>query len=292
MRLAFAVCASWILTAVALPSSPLGARETTHLTFGVYTSDKPTVMFRKFKLILSSIEEKMAAQLDRDVKIKLQIYSRYRDAMLALVRGQVDFVRFGPASYVLVKEENPKIELLAIEENEGERRFQGVIFCRTDSSIESLRDLKGKRFAFGDENSTIGRFLAQAKLVEAGIHWDDLSHKEYLGRHDRVVTAVLHRRFDAGAAKIRTFRKYKDRGLRILESFDNVTKPWVAREGLDPDTLRELREALLSMKDPRALKSIGKKLSGFGRVRDSEYDFVRAGMKRARAFRPEKTASR
>lgn len=72
--------------------------------------------------------------------------------------------------------------------------------------------LRGQTFAFGDERSTIGRYLSQLLLVQHGIRADELLSYEYLGRHDRVGTAVGAGQFDAGALKESTFRKLKKKG--------------------------------------------------------------------------------
>jgi len=275
---AVAALLSVLVTARGLAEAPV------IVSFGVYTSDKPTVMYRMFKPVLSALEKRMEEELEERVKIKLQIYSTYDAAIEALVRGEVDFVRFGPSSYITAKQRNPGVQLLAIEEDEGNRRFNGIIFCRDNSQIQSLRDLEGKSFAFGDDNSTIGRYLSQALLVENGVRARDLSRYEYLGRHDLVVTAVLHGRFDAGAAKEGTFNKYKERGLREIVRFDNVTKPWVARSGLPPELTASLRRGLIAVRDPAVLQSLGKKLTGFAEVRDEEYEFVRIGMEKSKEF--------
>ena len=137
------------------------------LTFGVYTSDKPSEMYKKFKPMLRYIEDEIADRIEDAPQIKLKIYSTYELALKAFINDEVDFVRFGPASYVIAKQKNPDVRLLAIEENKGQRRFNGIILVREDSSFGSLTELRGKSFAFGDENSTIGRYLSQAKLVEA-----------------------------------------------------------------------------------------------------------------------------
>jgi phosphonate transport system substrate-binding protein len=254
------------------------------LTFGVYTSDKPSEMYKKFKPMLRYIEDEIADRIEDAPQIKLKIYSTYELALKAFINDEVDFVRFGPASYVIAKQKNPDVRLLAIEENKGQRRFKGIILVREDSSIRSLKDLLGKSFAFGDENSTIGRYLSQAELVEAGITARDLESYDYLGRHDKVVAAVLHGKYDAGAAKESTFAKYKEKGLRELKSFDNVTKPWVARGGITEEHFISLQNVLLDTKNPDVLKTFSKSLSGFAPCEDSEYDFVREGMKRSEGF--------
>ncbi len=282
MRTANVVFAFLLITAA--PPLELRGAESDGLQFGVYAADKPSSVFRQFKPVTRHLEDRMTRALGRPVKVRLKIFKTYEEANNALVSGAVDFVRFGPASYVIAKRRNKDIRLLAIEENKGKRRFQGVICVRAKSPIRTLADLKAKRFAFGDENSTIGRYLSQAKLRRANVWAGDLKGFAYLGRHDKVVTSVLHGKFDAGAAKISTFRKYEKKGLRILTTFDNVTKPWVARAGLDDRVFTALRDALLQTNDETVLRAVGKKLSGFGQVTDSEYDFVREGMSLSAEF--------
>jgi phosphonate transport system substrate-binding protein len=255
------------------------------LNFGVYTSDKPSEMYKKFRPMLKYLENTASRKLNNRTKIKLRIFKTYEGARDALVEGEVDFVRFGPASYILAKERNPGISILATELNNGKKIFQGIIFVRSDSPIKTLAGLKGKSFAFGNQFSTIGRYLSQAELVRAGIFSGELEKYEYLDRHDRVATAVLHGKFDAGAAKERTFSKYAEKGLRALKTFDNVTKPWVARAELKPEVVEALRTGLGVLTDKRILITLGKSLTGFDeKVDDSTYDFVRQGIKNSEDF--------
>ena len=275
-----------LLISVGLPG-PIAAEDDeapASLDFGVYTSDKPSTMFAKFKPILAQLESSMSARLDRKVRIKLRIFNTYEGATDALVRGDIDFARFGPASYVLAKARDENIRVLAKELNEGKDRFEGVIVVRKDDAAQSLADLKGRRFAFGDSQSTIGRFLSQALLADAGLRWSDLSKAEYLERHDRVATAVLQGDFDAGAVKIETFAQYEKQGLRSLVRFWNVTKPWVARSGLSEEIYTSLGDALIAVKDAGVLSKISSGVTGFAKAQDPDYELVRRGMKRADEF--------
>ena len=261
------------------------AQDPLQLTFGVYTSDMPTDMYRMFKPTLVYLEQSMSASLSKPVKIKLRVFNNYEEARKHFVNGEVDFVRFGPSSYIRAKKENPGISLLVMEEQEGDFKFMGVIFTRSDSGINCLNDLKGKSFAFGDQDSTIGRWLSQKYLVEAGIYKQDLSKEtKYLERHDRVVAAVLSGKFAAGAAKESNFTKFKKEGLKELVTFPNVTKPWVARSKFDPGVSSAIQENLLKLKDKKILDPIGEKITGFGPVKDADYDEVRKGMDKSLEF--------
>jgi phosphonate transport system substrate-binding protein len=275
--------------ALASLAAPLGAQvkqkstETLSLTFGVYQTDKATVMYRMFTPILESIQDDVSKRLERPVDIQLTIFRSYDDGIAALVEGRVDFVHFGPASYIKAKELNPDVQLVAMEHENGEKRFKGVIAVGKNSPIHTIADLKGKRFAFGDKNSTIGRFLVQAELVSHGIHEKDLAGFKYMERHDQVASAVELGDFDAGSVKVGTFKKYEEKGtLRKLCEFDNVTKPVVARAGLDAQVFAALQQAFYALKDESVLKEL--KITGFLPTSDAEYDFVRKGMKKAEAF--------
>jgi len=253
------------------------------LSFGVYQSDKATVMYRSFTPVLEALTASMESALGRPVDIKLTIFQSYEDGIESLARGEVDFVRFGPASYITAKARQSDIELIAMETESGDKRFKGLIIVQKESPIRTIADLRGKRFAFGDPNSTIGRYLVQAELIKAGITGKDLKDFQYLGRHDTVVKAVEIGDFDAGSVMQQTFEKANAKGtLRVLASFDNVTKPWVARKGLERSTFEAIQAGLFALKDPAVLKEL--KITGFVPTSDDEYRLVREGMKLAEEF--------
>jgi phosphonate transport system substrate-binding protein len=251
------------------------------LTFGVYQSDKATEMYRKFTPVIESIQVDVEKRLGRPTDIEIQIFKTYEDGIDALCKGTVDFVRFGPSPYILAKRKNPALELIAMELEDGKKQFNGCIVVPKDSKITSLAELRGKSFAFGDRNSTIGRYLVQEHLLKEGIHAMDLGRQEYLERHDKVAAAVLAGEFEAGAVKESNFEEAKGQ-LRALVIFPNVTKPWVARAGLSQEIVGGVRGALLDLKDPLALKSL--KVSGFAETSDKEYESVQQSMKAAEAF--------
>ncbi len=251
------------------------------IKFGIYTSDKPSVMYKKFKPVLKYLETELSKQ-GLDYKIGLKIYPTYGKAIDGLAKGEYDFARFGPASYILAKEQNKDIKLLVMEINKGKKRFNGVFIVKKESLINTLEDLKGKKVAFGSDKSTIGRYLSQSELLKHGISSEELTSFKYLGRHDKVALAVVNSDFDAGVVKEKTFKAYKERGLRILAVFDNVTKPWAVKANMDKKLYVALKESMLNLKDKKVLKIF--KGDGFIPTNDSEYNFVREGMNLSKRF--------
>lgn len=245
------------------------------LTFGVYTADKPSTVVRQFRPVLGAIERGMSDQRGDKVTISMQVAKSYDEGVQDLTEGRVDFSQFGPASYISAKRMNPGVEILAAEAKKGKKVFNGVICVHPDGKIKSVNDLKGGKFAFGNENSTIGRYLSQLYLLENGIQAKDLAEYAYLDRHDKVGAAVAVGNYDAGALKESTFNKLKKKGkpLKALATFPNVTKPWIARAGMQPSVLKQLRQALLTMDDPKAFKALKK--DGFLSASDDDYDQIR-----------------
>ncbi len=254
------------------------------LKFGVYTSDKPTTMVKMFRPLLNAIEEQLTAKLGEPTSISLQVASSYDQGIEDLTSGKVDFSRMGPASYITSKKRNPQLRLLAMESKKGKKIFYGIICVQEQSPVTELAQLKGHSFAFGNERSTIGRYLSQHLLTKQGVHANDLASYKYLGRHDRVGTAVGAGQFDAGALKEGTFKKLKAKGVKIRElaRFPNVTKPWIASSKMNSELFAMLKETLLEITDPVALKSIKKQ--GFLAANDSDYIRIRESMQKNSDF--------
>ncbi|MBQ4824309.1 PhnD/SsuA/transferrin family substrate-binding protein [Leisingera sp. HS039] len=256
----------------------------TELVFGTYAADKPTATVKKYQPFLSFLSGRMSEELGEPVSIRLKIAKEYGEGIRQLAGGEVDFARFGPASYVHVMKENPEIRIVAMESKNGGKRFKGVIVVHKDSSVRSVEDLAGLSFAFGDELSTIGRYLAQEYLLEAGISGADLHEYAYLGRHDLVGEAVGAGKFSAGALKESTFKKLVAKGvpIRVLASFDNVTKPWLASEAMPQAVMEAMRKVMLSSDNEEIVRRISK--NGFLLGVDDDYDIIRRAMERSLAF--------
>ena len=280
---------AFLLASSALLTSPmLNAEQSTAdvltLSLGLYTSNKPSTMVRKFRPIVQQLEQEMSARLGKTVSIRMQLAKNYQQGIEHLTAGKVDFSRFGAASYVEAKKSNPDLQILAMESKGRAKVFYGIIATHVDNTMESVTELAGGSFAFGDQQSTIGRFLSQQYLAANGIGAKSLSHFEYLGRHDVVGTRVGAGDFTAGALNESTFRKLLSQGepIRELARFPNVTEPWIARSGLDPEIFDALKQSLLEMTDEASLQTL--KISGFLEGDDSEFDVIRSAINNNEKF--------
>ncbi len=249
------------------------------LSFGAYSSDKPSAMVAQIRPSLDVIAKEMSAILGEPVAITMQVVRSYEAGVDLVVSGKVDFARLGAASYVTAIDQNPDLEILAMENKRGSKTFRGVICVRQDSDIAALGQLEGRSFAFGNMRSTLGRYLAQLTLFQSGILAQDLARYEYLGRHDKVGRAVGSGLFDAGAVEETVFAKLVKQGvpIRAIATYATATKPWVARQGLKARVKLALRQALLGLSDRSALQAL--RFDGFLAGDDSDFGATRQAIK-------------
>lgn len=254
------------------------------LVFGVYTSEKPSAMVRQMRPSLEALSKEATAVLGEEVEIKLDVVKTYLEGRAGLLSGRFDFMRLGPASYVLAKSEKPGLQLLAIENKKGKKMTNGIICVKSDSDITEISQLRGRTFAFGNKRSTLGRYYPQQALANVGITARRLARYEYLGRHDKVGRSVASGEFDAGALSESTFKKLIKKGIKIraIAKFPAPTKPWVARAGMSRRVQQALTQALLRLNDEKALKAL--RANGFMPVTDAEFDGVRKAIQQNQQF--------
>lgn len=259
------------------PASPLPRK----LVLGTYPSELPSEELEKIKPIRAGLEKRFWAAGYR-VDIDIHIFQSYEEAIQGLVSGKVDFARMGPVNYVLAKEQKPSLRLLAMETQNGSRLLTGYIFVPENSPVRTLKDLRGKAFAFGSPNSTTGRYYPQAALVEAGIYASDLAGFRYLQRHDKVFKAVGEGGFDVGASNEVTFQKYGvERKFRPIHTMKSPAHAWVARADLPTAAADWLVRALLGL-SAAELELLSR--DGLVAATDADFDRVRQTMKRAEHF--------
>lgn len=248
------------------------------LKFGLYATDKPSVLVKQFRPILDLLQIKVSTILGRPVTIRSTIVNSYEQGQDDIVSGAVDFSRLGPATYIAVKERDPGVQIIAMESIKGKKVFYGIICVPTDSPITQLKELAGTRFAFGNKSSTIGRYLSQLMLAKHNIKASNLMAFEYLGRHDKVGAAVAAKTFDAGALKESTFNAQVKKGFKIREiaRMENVTKPWVSASKLPAHVFRALQQGILDIEDKKALKYLRTDRLLIGH--DSDFDLIREAM--------------
>ena len=152
----------------------------------------------------------------------------YGELPAAVDEGQVDFTITNPSLYVDLESRFGATRITTLKNRRlgvGHIRFGGVIFRRSDRiDMQTLEDLKGKKFMAVDELAFGGWLVSLRYLLEKGVNpYKDFKELLFGGRHDAVVFAVQNGVADAGAIRTDTLERLDRRGEIDLEDFTVFT---------------------------------------------------------------------
>lgn len=208
----------------------------------------------------------------------------YAHVIEMIASGKVQMANLSPVPYVLAKRKNSQIKLLATElkrnKNNGELSdsYQGSILAlKSRNDIQTVEDLKEKKFGFVKLESSSGYKYPNAMLRERGIIPKQyFSNVYFLGGHPRVTDAIAAGSIDAGATWdfnwSQARKKHGDIYKTILDTSPIPNLCIVAHPSM-PKLLQAKIQELLIHIDPSLLQ--GLPAEGFVIRPDSFYDVVR-----------------
>lgn len=178
----------------------------------------------------------------------------------------------------------------------GHDYYQGMIVANRDSGINTVEDLKGKRFAFVDPSSTSGYMFPLKIVKDAGV---ELGNTTYAMKHDNVVTMVYQKQVDAGAAYYSAPSEdgtIRDARQRVQTQFPDVADkvkivaitekipndPFVFRKGLPTEVTSKFIAALKKYLETENGKSTFKNIysvDGLIDSTDADYNGLREMVK-------------
>jgi phosphonate transport system substrate-binding protein len=119
----------------------------------------------------------------------------YIETLEGLGNGTYDYALLGALTYVRA---HAKYGVVPLVQRDVDVEFHAVFITGMLSSIHSLKDLKGKQFAFGDVNSTSGHLIPYRELKKAGIDSETDLKFRYSGGHPLTAKLVETGTVDAG----------------------------------------------------------------------------------------------
>ncbi|GAC1500282.1 MAG: putative selenate ABC transporter substrate-binding protein [Vulcanimicrobiaceae bacterium] len=210
--------------------------------------------------------------------VRLIIPTNYAATVEAIGNEGVDLAYFGALTYVKA---NARYGARPLVQRMEDRAFHSLfIASATNDGLKSLKDLKGKTFAFGDVNSTSGHLIAIKELGEAGLNPDTDLRTRYTGNHTATAVAVASGQVDAGALDETVYRKLvADKTLDPAKARVFYTsKPfidyvWAVRKDLDSGLVTSIRHGFLQARDPKLLALL--RATRYVTANDREYDTIR-----------------
>ena len=246
------------------------------LRLSMIPTTDPGKMIREGQPLIAYLEK------ETGMKVEMTIPTNYAAVVEAIANDQVDIAYLGGFTYVQASKRAGVIPLL---QRDQDQNFHSLFITQPDSGINSLSDLNGRTFAFGDVNSTSGHLMPEYFMREANVEADVIAKAIYTGGHDGTALAVANQRVDAGALDETVYQKMIQDGkldpakVKVFFTtppfFDYV---WVARKGLDAKLAEAFSSAFLrldaSEPQQRAVLDV-MRAKKYVRANDSDYDKLR-----------------
>jgi phosphonate transport system substrate-binding protein len=188
-----------------------------------------------------------------------------------LSQGAYDIAYMNPYHYIYYSEQ-AGYRAFAHQLN---KKLQGIIVTRADSSAGALKDLTGKQIAFPSPAAFGASVLPRAEMKAQGVDFEPV----YVKSHDSVYRSVEAGFYLAGGGVKRTFNAVPGEirsKLRIIYETKGYTPhAYAAKKSLSPETVKVILNGMMAIaeKAPELLKPIGMK--GFQAATDSEWGDVR-----------------
>lgn len=214
-------------------------------------------------------------------------------------QGEFAFTHTNSLLYIVLKERN-NLKLLASEKrgNFGSRSG-GAIIARKGSGIETLEQIKGKKFAFGPMLAPTGYLAEYDLMLRAGIdpETDFASYTIPTGsfKHEKLIYGVMFGEYDVSAATLMDLEVMTREGKITADDFTILAQtpliPYCtfgAAANADPALFEKVRKALLELKPSDTAEVDGEKvkvlkaawIDGYEELTDKDYDAVRDMAKR------------
>jgi phosphonate transport system substrate-binding protein len=256
------------------------------LRISMIPATDPGKMLRDAQPLVDYLEKKTGT------KITMTIPTNYAAVVEAMASDQVDIAHFGGFTFVQI---SAKAGARPLVQREQDQKFHSLFITQAGSGINTLKDLAGHTFAFGDVNSTSGHLMPEYYMRDAKVDARVIDKALYTGGHDATALAVANKKVDAGAMDENVYKtmmtsgKITDRQVKVFYTtppfFDYV---WAARKGLDPKIADSFAKALLDLdaRNPQD-KVILDFLSAakYIRANDADYAKLRQAAKDARLLR-------
>jgi phosphonate transport system substrate-binding protein len=189
-------------------------------------------------------------------KFSIKFTEKYENTVENLGKGITHFAALGPVNCVLAKKRYGTGCLVMGLNDAGRPEYRSVIFTRSDSSVNTLKDLRGKSVAFGDKYSTQGHVIPRKMLEDAGILITDFKGHAFTGSHASTARAVLNGEYDAGALQDNMAKRLVSEGkIKIIAT----SKPYPSslicvNKNVHEPIVKSVKNALLSF-DPKGKHS-------------------------------------
>lgn len=212
-----------------------------------------------------------------DLNFDIKVGQSYAAVIEGMANRLAEIAFFGPVSYLQAKDRGGA-ELLAVGVEKGQSVYYSGIFVRTNLPVKGIADLKSRRMAFGDVNSTSSFAFPVAMLLASGLDpARDLGAVIMAGSHANSLRALQESQVDAAAASFDSFEKalaqnaVKTDDVRVLAKSEPIPYPPLAMHPkLPTDVKAKLKNAFNNVHTAAGTNK--NMIRGYGGAKLDRYD--------------------
>ena len=207
MKLFASLFVAFTAFTLALLSAVVNAQNLKPLEFGVglFQPDK-----EKNDATYKPLANYLSKKLGREVR--LRTVDTWEGLAKSLAAGETDLSLMGPWGYVLANHQ-AGAEVISTILYDGKPEYFAIMVTGAKSGINSIDDMKGKTFAFGDKGSTSGYLIPSHEFFKRGIDPEKYFSKVINTKHQAIETQVTRGELDAGADYNRNRNAMIEQGL-------------------------------------------------------------------------------
>ncbi len=185
-------------TAAATMSFGASAQEITEFRIGVLGGENAQDRLASNECLRAYVQDLLG------VETKIFTPADYDGVIQGLLGGSIDMAWLGASSYAKTFLTDPEaVDVVLVKTNlDGSFSYHSIGFARKDSGIASLDDMKGKKFGFGDPNSTSGYLIPSIEIPQATgatmENGDYFGEVVFTGGHEQTIVAVKNGDVDGG----------------------------------------------------------------------------------------------
>ena len=193
-KLIAAALATTALTGTAMAQSA----EIDEFRIGILGGENAQDRMNSYECLRGYTEERLG------VPAKLFAPADYNGVIQGLLGGTLDMAWLGASAYAAVYLQDPEaVEPVLVKINlDGSYGYHSIGFARKDAGINTLEDMQGKVFGFGDPNSTSGYLIPSIEIpqttgatMESGDYFGEV---KFTGGHEQTIVAVNNGDVDGG----------------------------------------------------------------------------------------------
>ena len=187
------------------------------------------------------------------IPVKFTPVVDYAATVEGLAANRLDMVWYGGLTSVQAAKRAKGAHRIIMRKEDAQ--FKSYFITTKNSGIKSLKDLKGKTFAFGSVSSTSGHLMPRYFLLKNGINPEkDFAKFSFSGAHDATAAWVEAGQVDAGALNFLVWDKLVDtkkvdtnKVVIFWTTPPYVDYVWTVRGGVDKGTVEKIKKAFLKL---------------------------------------------